>query len=278
MTRNEYQERIEKLNVKIGKIEKRIAKWSFGMCEEAIEIAKNKVENKIDYATYKAYKDANGYNPQVFNQEDWNKSPNIDELYRAYSDLKEANNTLNKYQAKIDEIDNFEKEDKIEALVIFLNNWRKSAYEWYLENAKKYIELCNNYENELENYLNIYIKENGEINWRTKYNLESNFRKDYYQGINQFTKQLVYGNKIDYEMLNKELDNEVKAKYKDLVYRISSVIGIIQNASNLYIGRQNGEINGYVEGTKGNCWVETISAGGYNIQCFHYRVLVKKVV
>ena len=41
MTRQEYLERIEKLNTKISKIEKRIKKWSTGMCEEAIEISKN---------------------------------------------------------------------------------------------------------------------------------------------------------------------------------------------------------------------------------------------
>ena len=39
----------------------------------------------------------------------------------------------------------------------------------------------------------------------------------------------------------------------------------------------NGEINGIAEGEKGRAKVETIGAGGYNIQCYHFRVLVNKI-
>jgi tetrahydromethanopterin S-methyltransferase subunit G len=83
--------------------------------------------------------------------------------------------------------------------------------------------------------------------------------------------------KFDEEKLNKVLAQEKLAKYYDLCNRISAVVGEIQDASNLSIGRQHGEINGIVVGSKGMARVETISAGGYNIQCFHYRVLVHKV-
>jgi hypothetical protein len=38
-----------------------------------------------------------------------------------------------------------------------------------------------------------------------------------------------------------------------------------------------GEINGIIQGTISNAKVRTITAGGYNIQCFHYRVLVNKI-
>lgn len=32
-----------------------------------------------------------------------------------------------------------------------------------------------------------------------------------------------------------------------------------------------------IQGENGKCKIETIYAGGYNIQCLHYRVLVHKV-
>lgn len=79
------------------------------------------------------------------------------------------------------------------------------------------------------------------------------------------------------EKLNKILTQEKQYKYEDLCNRISVVIGEIEDVSNLSIGNQNGELNGIVKGTKGTARVETIGCGGYNIQIFHYRVLVHKI-
>lgn len=39
----------------------------------------------------------------------------------------------------------------------------------------------------------------------------------------------------------------------------------------------DGSLNGYVQGTAGKVTITTIGAGGYNIQRYHYRVLVKRV-
>jgi hypothetical protein len=81
---------------------------------------------------------------------------------------------------------------------------------------------------------------------------------------------------IDEELLKKTLEKEAQAKYEDLCNRISAVVGEIEDVSNLNIAR-DGQLNGIVEGTKGSAKVETIGAGGYNIQCFHYRTLVHKL-
>lgn len=82
---------------------------------------------------------------------------------------------------------------------------------------------------------------------------------------------------FDIEKLNKILAREKENKYFDLCNRISEVVGEITDARGLSIGRQHGELNGVVDGTKGSARIETIGAGGYNIQCFHYRVLVHKI-
>ncbi|MNM78954.1 hypothetical protein D3C81_908740 [compost metagenome] len=61
-----------------------------------------------------------------------------------------------------------------------------------------------------------------------------------------------------------------------MVYRVTEETGKLTDASGLHIG-SNGEINGLVVGEKGSAVIETILAGGYNIQCLHFRVLVKPV-
>ena len=80
---------------------------------------------------------------------------------------------------------------------------------------------------------------------------------------------------IDEVTLDKELDEDIRTKKLILVQRVNDLIGSIEVA-NCYVA-PNGELNGVFEGPDGKCRVETISAGGYNIQCFHYRVLVKKL-
>lgn len=79
------------------------------------------------------------------------------------------------------------------------------------------------------------------------------------------------GNK---ENFDKFLDKEVEKKEKAFIKRIEKKAGTITDAENLTIGK-DGNINGKVIGEKATVEVETILAGGYNIQKLHYRILVK---
>ncbi|MNV67543.1 hypothetical protein D3C71_1603470 [compost metagenome] len=76
--------------------------------------------------------------------------------------------------------------------------------------------------------------------------------------------------------LEKVLEREKKDKILDLINRINKVVGSIKDASNLSIS-PTGNINGFIVGDKGKAYIETIGAGGYNIQCYHFRTLVNKV-
>lgn len=76
------------------------------------------------------------------------------------------------------------------------------------------------------------------------------------------------------EQIEEVAAQEVINKKLDLVARIEDVAGKIVDATYLTIGN-NGSLNGRVIGEKKSVYVETILAGGYNIQCLHYRVLVK---
>ena len=270
MSKEQLSERIDKKNSDIQKINKRIEKWSKNCTAEDIAIAKEYGMTSYDNPQkknlrnkYDEYMKSKGYT--------WRSGHDIDEVMRAYSDLRDNLYTLEKYQSQLDEVTNFEKEDKIEVLVEFLRKWRAEAYDWYIKNAERYIELKSNFDAEFTKFKN----EHTILNRRYEYRLEQDFSATYYASINALTKQITINKTIDTKTLNKVLDDEVVAKYKDLVLRISSVVGEITDVSYLSIGSKNGEINGIVIGTKGRAKVETISASG-PVQCFHYRVLVHK--
>ena len=68
----------------------------------------------------------------------------------------------------------------------------------------------------------------------------------------------------------------VERKLLDLIGRIMSTVGTITDAAALYIGPE-GDINGIIVGTEGKAKIQTIGAGGYNIQCFHFRTLIHEI-
>ena len=65
-------------------------------------------------------------------------------------------------------------------------------------------------------------------------------------------------------------------RYFELVDKVTKHVGEIEDVSDLHIG-YDGRINGVVIGSEGNAKIETITAGGYNIQILHYRVLVHPI-
>lgn len=73
--------------------------------------------------------------------------------------------------------------------------------------------------------------------------------------------------------LEKDLVMEANRKYDFIIERTNRIVGQITDASNLKIGAKQ-DLNGYIIGTKGIAKVQTIGAGGYNIQCFHFRTLI----
>lgn len=321
MEREELLRRIEKKNKDIEKIEKRIAKWGKGLRPEDIAICEpfgncvfgtaprgtrwNEYHGTNDYQVavrnYRAYVDREGNN--IPSSDDWNKGPNISELRNAYVDLGEARNTLANYQVQLEKVDNFAKEEKVPAIWDFLCDWENKAYNWYLENAKKYFELKRDYDANKQAFEKDYLENHPEPSkddtkayrvWSNNKRYYTRYWEErYYQPINELTKTITncngryedamcrnyvyYDYSVNTDELAKYLKNEKDKKYVDLVKRITSITGDIVDAKGLYIGNKNGEINGIVVGEKASAKVQTISAGGYNIQCFHYRVLVNEV-
>mgnify|MGYP003693032241 CR=1 FL=1 len=72
-----------------------------------------------------------------------------------------------------------------------------------------------------------------------------------------------------------ETDQVVRNQKLKIVVRTWEKVGRIQNVEFGRVGK-DGSFNGFVIGEKGTVEIETILAGGYNIQRLHYRVLIKK--
>lgn len=76
--------------------------------------------------------------------------------------------------------------------------------------------------------------------------------------------------------LEKDLVQEWNRKYDFIIERTNKIVGVITDASGLRVGAK-GDLNGFIIGTKGTAKVQTIGAGGYNIQCFHFRTLIDAI-
>ena len=250
-------------------------------------------------------KESNGWNDEIY---EFNSkiSQLVDNLPKLFDLEKVANN----WKIKLDKEINKQKIEKIPAIWNFLTEWENKSIEWYKQNAELYFELKKNFDKNLEEFKNSekfeelvernlkcyrpeYLENNRRLlESRVKSNLERDFKQNYYFRIDSFTKVITYvkshynyeESKYEYinytineELLNKTIAKEKEDKYFDLVRRVSELVGEIKDASNLSIGNQRGELNGIIIGENGKVRVETISAGGYNIQRFHYRVLLHKV-
>lgn len=194
-----------------------------------------------------------------------------------------------------------------EILIAFTNKWKELAFDWHIHNYKEHLSFCKNLKNEQTQAIIECIETFDEY---SKYRDENGKAKDNYirDYLNLFPRNIMNdflkNQKLDYrsvqgrilksttikilrmkdfkvekerlEWLNKGLERERKQKLLDLFNRIYKVTGKIIDGTDLKIN-EKGNLDGIVKGEVNNVKVETVGVGGYNIQCFHFRTLVKKL-
>lgn len=175
--------------------------------------------------------------------------------------IKEKKAIVSKWAVKLEEALKEEKEaDELpEVLKTFRNEVVKMWNRWDKEKR--------------EEYRNIYKQMQEEDTDRLKMNAYREFIKRYKYTGYEFMR-------ITDEEINKTNTRNAEALVMNLWTRVKEIVGMVTDYEELII-RQGNEwegivINGFVKGTNGTALVETIGAGGYNIQKFHYRTLVKK--
>lgn len=275
MTQEQLQDRIQKTNAKIEKIEKRIKKWQNAQTREAFL--------KADGWLLNLGRD------EEYLWQDYLKNCNR-ELDYAVQDLHDAQLLLDKYQnmlaleeAKDNEFNN----NRIKVIWDFLLNYKEQVAQFIRENLSvldEYYEVnsqaCDWYNN---NRHKVYHGEMTKEEYNRVYNELLRREKELKSNIHPYTQEcakkdyIIEGSKryIDEKKLEEILLKDCKARYFQLVDEVTEITGVITDAKGLNI--HAGELNGIIIGEKGKAKVQTFSAGGWNIQCFHYRTRVDEV-
>lgn len=185
-------------------------------------------------------------------------------------DLEEAKKSLAKYEADLATETEKDNSRNVKAIIDFLNDWANRVFGWYDTQYANYKVALADHMMNIKKYCDMgcvkreYYKEYKEA--YKAFNDTWNFLYRYLDNKNHF----------DTQKLKKELEQDKKAKYDDIVNRTNKICGTIKDATGLKVGAK-GELNGIVKGERGNARIETIGAGGYNIQCYHFRTLIHEI-
>lgn len=164
----------------------------------------------------------------------------------------------------------YEMKDELKALAQNLHNYRYCTPE-YDEALKPYEELRKEYHNRVCGYFE-------QVEFINRWGKPDKKSVKVAEGEWEYLRP--YDCCDSYEQatskLNADLQHEADRKYDFIIERVNSICGKITDASGLKVGAK-GDLNGHIIGERGTAHVQTIGAGGYNIQCFHFRTLIHEV-
>ena len=209
--------------------------------------------------------------------------PCIDSIKSANIAIQEKRNTLARYQELLEKAE--QKEKALANLPQCMKDWMNDMVEIWdawdamrKESVKKAIETVKEiekreYAREAELGYNYAVMKNDETLKAIRSEI-TDIRRSY----SEFEwRELPY--------LSEEQVHELNVKSaKDLVQnlyeRVCHIVGFFEDASGLQVSRNNAgfaEINGIVKGNGKIAKVQSVGAGGWNIQRFHIRVLVHEI-
>lgn len=206
-------------------------------------------------------------------------------------DLKEAQKALDKYLDQLEEAEKKEASRNVPAITEFLNAWKARMTDFYLQRFAEYPEAQKKFDEDMKPYRIGYYEERKmrkedpeewaewnrnkkalQAQWEAKFG----FLNHYVDRVFNPETRCYDSWKLNTDKLEKDLQAEWERKYDFIIERTNEIVEQITDASNLEVGAK-GNLNGYIIGTKGTAKVQTIGAGGYNIQCFHFRTLINRM-
>lgn len=216
-------------------------------------------------------------------------------------DLEAAKQGLEKYRANLAAAQEKASSRNVPAILEFLEMWKRRCTEFYGAGLKAYFdekqhvrevycaysdmrygspeyeaakaayeEAHKNFYGKVHGYYEEYVYED---RWGKTRKGERKVMDGEYEHLRPYTNEQALEEAM--QKLAKDLTEEANRKYDFIIERTNAIVGEITDASGLKVGSK-GDLNGYIIGTRGTAKIQTIGAGGYNIQCFHFRTLIHK--
>lgn len=200
------------------------------------------------------------------------------DLNRTTRELEKTKKGLAEYQEALVKETEKANSRNITVIIEFLDAWKERMSKYYVESLLKYIEAREEWhrvDSEYSDKWQYMWNEASKEEYKAFTDAHRRAEKNFYSSWNWLI-TYIEKDQINLEKLNKDLQKEADAKYDFIIERTNDIVGQITNANNLKIGAK-GDLNGYIIGTNGTAKVQTVGAGGYNIQCYHFRTLINQM-
>lgn len=291
--------KIETLKEKIENAQLKVEK-----CEKTIERHETQLAKKLDKASKTFGFDFTGFEKEEIEKykddhhEELRTHDNYWDLFdviRKFEDIKgakgklaDAERVLKNWEDKLAvelEAERYLEDNAPEVIMEFIENWKRMAYDWHVKRFEDYQSFKKKLKEDLaEARRELGINERMMPTRAQDKELQNvgldyksiNKRKVEFAGMTVMKLDEIRDETERWAWLDRKLEVEKKAKLLDLVYRLNNEVGKTLDATDLRIGAE-GNLNGIVIGETGKVKVETVGAGGWNIQCFHYRTLMHKL-
>ena len=202
-------------------------------------------------------------------------------------DIEAAQKSLEDYKSQLTAETEKAASRNVQVIIDFLNGWKERTFDFYEMSAEKYEEAYRAYLQRNTEHCNWWNNGGARKDTNAK-QIEAEY-KEYCQRFREAWNWITpyverkrnyntntWGIVLKSDKLQKDLEQEANRKYDFIIERTNAIVGTITDASCLRVGNK-GDLNGYIKGTRGTAKLETIGAGGYNIQCFHFRTLINEM-
>ena len=235
----------------------------------------DKLEKKMERIKKAQASDYKENNPYYYSDYDFRSTT---------KDIERAKADIEKYKQDMETEISKAKSRNVPVITEFLNDWEQKSIEYFTKEEQVYRKKHQEeYVPQMKKY-SAWLNDHSGFRWGTDeekakykamYKEEDEYSKNF-KNYWKFVTQFYDGQGTWEENMKRAVAREKVAKYDDIITRTNDLIGQITDAGGLHIGKK-GDLNGVIIGSKGKATVETIGAGGYNIQRYHFRTLIHEL-